>query len=164
LSRTVSLALVVIFGLLPLAASQAAELPQIIESVPYSHYQKTKILVTTYRTDRWSHQGRYKVVSKGGKRLGNYVALNFLPGGSFIMIPELFKTTTLEVADTFGGKGYGYYKGKKYWKVDILRDKGEWMDDFDHPLDLYVVKYNYDGPVKNQEVRLNCQKFMRGKI
>ncbi len=129
----------------------------------YTPYRKVKVLVTTYRTDHWSYQGRYKVVSKNGKRLGNYVALNFLPGGTIIMIPELFKTTTLEVVDTFGGTGIGYYKGKKYWKIDILRDRGEWMDDFDYPLNMYIVKYNQGGPVKNQLVKRNIQLFLEGK-
>ena len=92
--------------------------------------------------------------------MGNYVALNFLPGGSVVMIPQLFKTTKLIVADTFGKSGIGKYKGKKYWKVDILRNRGEWIDDFDFPLDLYVVKYNKKGRVKNAEVRRNCRRFM----
>jgi hypothetical protein len=129
----------------------------------YSPYRKVKVLVTTYRTDHWSSQGRYKIVSKNGKRLGEYVALNFLPGGTLIMIPELFDTTTLEVADTFGGSGVGYYKGKKYWKIDILRDKGEWIDDYDYPLTMVIVKYNYGGPVKNREVKRNVRLFMEGK-
>jgi hypothetical protein len=126
----------------------------------YWQYKKVKILATTYFTHRWSATGRYRQVSKNGKRLGEFVALNFLPGGSIVMIPELFKTTKLEVADTFGGSGVGKYKGQKYWKVDILRDKGEWIDDLDHPLDLYIVKYNKEGPVKNKQVRKNCQAFL----
>lgn len=128
----------------------------------YTPYRKPKVLVTTYRTDLWSHQGRYRVVSKEGKRLGNYVALNFLPGGSVIRLPRLFKTSTFEVADTFGGSGIGYFRGKEYWKVDILRDKGEWMDDFDFPLEIEVVKYNFGGPVKNARVRRNCELFLKG--
>jgi len=125
----------------------------------YARYPKVKILASTYVTHRWSATGRYRQVSKNGRRLGDFIALNFLPGGSIVMIPTLFKTTKLEVADTFGGSGRGYYKGAKYWKVDILRDKGEWIDDFDHPLDLYIVKYNKNGPVKNQQVRKNCEMF-----
>lgn len=118
-----------------------------------------KILATTYFAHKWSDTGRYKRVSKNGKRLGNYVALNFLPGGSIIMIPELFKTTKFEVADTLGGSGRGPYQGKSYWKVDILRNKGEYIDDFDYPLDLYIVKFNKRGPVKNEQVRRNSLLF-----
>ena len=77
------------------------------------------------------------------------------------MIPELLKTTKLTVADTFGKSGIGHYKGKKYWKVDILRNKQEWIDDFDYPLNLYVVKYNAKGPVKDAGVRRNCQRFLK---
>ena len=131
-----------------------------ISNTPYQGYPKVKILATTYFANRWSDTGRYRRVSKNGRRMGNFVALNFLPGGSIVAIPELFKTTKLEVADTFGGSGIGHFKGKKYWKVDILVNKNEWIDDFDHPLDLYIVKYNKKGPVKNQQVRKNCQAFM----
>lgn len=130
------------------------------EENPYARYPKVKILATCYFAHRWSDYGRYKRVSENGWRLGNYVALNFLPGGSIVMIPELLGTTKLEVADTFGGSGKGRYKGKTYWKVDILRDKNEWIDDFDYPLDLYIVKYNKKGPVKNAQVKQNCQAFI----
>jgi len=122
-------------------------------------YRKVKILATTYFANKWSDIGRYQRVSKNGKRLGNYVALNFLPGGSIIMIPKLFKTTKFEVADTMGGSGKGNYRGKSYWKVDILRNKGEYIDDFDYPLDLYIVKFNKRGPVKNEQVRRNSLLF-----
>jgi len=130
--------------------------------LPTASVSKTKVLASTYYAHKWSDIGRYKRVSKNGKRLGNFVALNFLPGGSIVMIPQLFKTTKFEVADTFGGSGAKYYKGKKYWKVDILRNKGEWYDDIDHPIELVIVKVNKKGPVKNQKVRKNCQPFLRG--
>ena len=132
-----------------------------LPGVCFSEYPKVKVLVTSYFAHRWSDFGRYKRVSKNGKRLGNFVALNFLPGGSIVMIPELFKTSKFEVADTFGGSGAGYYKGEKYWKVDMLRNKHEWMDNLDHPLDLYIVKYNGKGPVKNRQVRMNCEAFKK---
>lgn len=131
--------------------------PSATESAEYSKYPKIKVLQTVYYAHHWSDYGRYKRVSKNKKRIGNTVACNFLPGGSIIMIPELFKTTKFEVADTFGGKGYGFFKGEKYWKVDVLRNKSEWIDDFDHPLDMYIVKYNNAGPVKNSQVARNCQ-------
>jgi len=134
--------------------------PAALAEDAYSKYPRIKVLATTYTTEHWSNQGRYRIVSKGGKRLGNFVALNFLPGGSIVMIPELFKTTKLEVADTFGGSGAGYYKGKKYWKVDILRNRGEWIDDYDHPLDLYIVKINNNGKFKNQAVKKNYQAVL----
>lgn len=123
----------------------------------YSKYPKIKVLQTVYYAHHWSDYGRYKRVTKNKKRLGNYVACNFLPGGSIIMIPELFRTTKFEVADTFGGKGYGFFKGEKYWKVDILRNKDEWLDDFDYPMDMYIVKFNKGGPVKNHQVAKNCE-------
>jgi len=123
---------------------------------PYSKYPKLKVLASTYYADHWSNTGRYRQVSKDGKRLGNFVALNFLPGGSIIMIPKLFKTTKFEVADTFGGSGLKYHKGKRYWKVDILRNHNEWYDDHDFPLELYIVKYNKTGQVKNRAVKNNC--------
>ena len=134
--------------------------PAALQVNPLARYRRVKILATTYRADHFSDIGCYQRVSKNGKRMGNYVALNFLPGGSVVMIPQLFKTTKLIVADTFGKSGIGKYKGKKYWKVDILRNRGEWIDDFDFPLDLYVVKYNKKGRVKNAEVRRNCRRFM----
>ncbi|MBI5700792.1 hypothetical protein HZC34_02955 [Candidatus Saganbacteria bacterium] len=138
----------------PIAAEEIAK-----ERLPYSKYEKVKIIASTYYAHLWSDTGRYRRVSKNGKRLGDFVALNFLPGGSVIMIPELFKTTTLEVADTFGGSGYTTFKGKKYWKVDILRNKNEFYDDFDYPLDMYIIKLNKCGAVKNKEVRQNCINF-----
>ena len=123
------------------------------------NYPKTKVLVSTYYAHRWSSIGRYKKVSKNGKRLGNFVALNFLPGGSIVTIPRVFGSTTFEVADTFGGTGIGYYKGKRYWKVDILRNKGEWYDDVDSPMTMFVVKFNDKGPVKNKRVLKNSIQF-----
>jgi len=128
---------------------------------PLKNYPSVKVMVTTYFTHLWSTQGAYKKVSKNNKRLGNYVAINFLPSGSIVMIPELFKTTKLEVADTLGGSGIKYYKGKKYWKVDILRDKSEWIDDFDHPLNLYVVKINKNGKFRDNIVRQNYYRFLK---
>jgi hypothetical protein len=119
-------------------------------------YPKMNVWVSTYYADHWSDTGRYRQVSKNGKRLGNFVALNFLPGGSIIMIPKLFKTTKFEVADTFGSTGIKTVKGKKYWLVDILRNHNEWYDDHDFPVELLVVKYNKKGPVKNRTVRKNC--------
>lgn len=130
-------------------------------SLEFSDHPKVKVLVSTYYAHKWSHQGRYKVVSKNGKRLGDYVALNFLPGGSIVMIPRLFGNTTFEVADTFGGSGIGYFRHKKYWKIDILRNKGEWYDDVDSPVDLYVVKFNSVGPVKNSIVRRNTKNYLK---
>lgn len=121
----------------------------------FHKHKKIKVITSTYFAHKWSDIGCYKRVSKRGKRLGNFVALNFLPGGSIITIPQIFKTTTFEVADTFGGSGYTYYKGKKYWKVDILKNKNEWHDDFDYPLDLYVIKFNKKGPTKNKQVYNN---------
>jgi len=141
--------------------SQSGNTTKVGPKTFHFHYPKVKVLTTTYYAHRWSDIGRYKRVSKKGKRLGNFVAINFLPGGSIVMIPELFQTTTFEVADTFGGSGIGVYKGKKYWKVDILRNKNEWHDDFDHPLDLYVVKYNKNGPVKNAQVKRNCMNYQK---
>jgi len=124
-------------------------------------YPKIKVLTTTYFAHQWSDTGRYRQVSKNGVRLGNFVALNFLPGGSIIMIPALLKTTKLIVADTLGGSGRGHFKGKPYWKVDILRNEAEWMDDIDKPVELLVVKYNKAGPVKNRQVRQNCEEFLK---
>ncbi len=92
--------------------------------------------------------------------MGNYVAINFLPAGSIVMIPELFKTTKLEVADTLAGRGVGVYKGKKYWKVDILCNKNEWIDDFDYPMDLIVVKINKNGRFRDRACRRNHQLFL----
>jgi len=124
-------------------------------------YPKMKVWVSTYYADHWSNTGRNRQVSKNGKRLGNFVALNFLPGGSIIMIPRLFKTTKFEVADTFGSSGVKKVKGKRYWLVDILRNHNEWYDDHDFPVDLYVVKYNNKGPVKNLKVKKSCQAVYR---
>jgi hypothetical protein len=121
---------------------------------------KVRVLVSTYYAHRWSDTGRYRKVSKNKKRLGNFVALNFLPGGSIVTIPALFKTTRFEVADTFGGSGVGYFRGKRYWKVDILRNKDERHMDIDKPVDLYIIKFNKSGPVKNQQVRINSQNYM----
>ncbi|MBU1867593.1 MAG: hypothetical protein KKD13_03870, partial [Candidatus Margulisbacteria bacterium] len=121
-----------------------------------SVYPSLKVLVTTYYTHNWSEFGRYKKVSQNNHRLGNFVALNFLPGGSIIMIPRLFKGQLFEVADTFGGRGYDYFKGERYWKIDILRDKGEFYEDIDSPVDLYIVKYNKRGEFKNREVKRNA--------
>ncbi|MFA5034581.1 MAG: hypothetical protein WC500_02225 [Candidatus Margulisiibacteriota bacterium] len=136
--------LFLILTALPLAAKSAPPYPSI------------KILVTTYYTQNWSETGRYRRVSKDGHRLGNFVALNFLPGGSIVMIPRLFKNQLFEVADTFGGRGYDYFKGKRYWKIDILRDEGEFYEDIDSPVDLYIVKYNKRGEFKNREVKRNA--------
>jgi hypothetical protein len=134
--------------------------PASLQINPLACYRRVKIMATTYRADRFSDIGCYRRVSKNGKRMGNFVALNFLPGGSVVMIPKLFKTTKFIVADTFGKTGIGKYKDRKYWKVDILRNRGEWIDDFDFPLELYVVKYNRGGLVKNAGVRANCRRFM----
>ncbi len=149
--------------LLLFALSSAISFPASAND-PYSQYPKLKVLVSTYYADHWSSTGRYRQVSKNGKRLGNFVALNFLPGGSIIMIPKLFKTTKFEVADTFGGTGLKYHKGKRYWKVDILRNHQEWYDDHDFPLDVYIVKYNRGGQVKNATVRKNCQYIYKQLI
>ena len=149
-------------GLLLLLISWQAFFPSPTHAAdPYRKYPRLKAIASTYYAHKWSETGRYRQVSKKGKRLGNFVALNFLPGGSIIMLPELFKTTTFEVADTFGGTGYRSYKGKRYWKVDILRNHQEWYDDFDHPIDLYVVKFNRSGPVKNLMVRKNTQRLYK---
>ena len=142
----VLLALVLALQAIPLAKA----------SNPYS----IKILATCYFAPHWSDQGAYRIVSKNGQRLGNFVALNFLPGGSIVMIPALFKTTKLEVADTLAGKGVGAFKGKKYWKVDILCDEKEWIDDFDFPLELIIVKINKNGPMRDRIVRRNYQLFL----
>lgn len=123
-------------------------------------YPTVKVLTTCYFAERWSDQGAYRKVSKNGKRLGNFVALNFLPSGSVIMIPSLFKTTKFEVADTLKGKGRGYFRGKSYWKVDILRNENEWIDDFDRPQDLQIVKINRQGRFRDQLVRENYQTFI----
>jgi len=133
-----------------------------VSKTPAKNYQKVRVIASTYYAHKWSDIGRYRRVSKNGKRLGNFVALNFLPGGSIIMIPKLFKTTKFEVADTFGGSGTRYYKGKKYWKVDILRNKGEWYDDIDHPIELIIAGVNHKGPVKNLTVRKNFLAFLKG--
>ncbi|HTY14021.1 MAG TPA: hypothetical protein VMD02_07570 [Candidatus Omnitrophota bacterium] len=124
-------------------------------------YRKVKVLVSTYYADRWSDEGRYRMVSHHGKRLGNFVALNFLPGGSIIMLPRIFKTTKFEVADTFGGTGYRYYNGRKYWKVDILRNRGEKYASVDGPVEMVVVSINFKGPVKNAAVRKNAELFIK---
>lgn len=123
--------------------------------------KKVEALITSYFAHRWSDHGAYKQVSVKGKRMGNFVALNFLPSGSIIEIPELLKTTKLEVADTLGGRGVGYYKGKKYWRVDILRNKHEWMDDFDHPLEIRIVKINHKGRFRDKIVKANYQQFLK---
>ncbi len=125
-------------------------------SLPGSAYPKIKVWVSTYYADHWSDIGRYRQVSKSGKRLGNFVALNFLPGGSVVMIPRLFKATTFEVADTFGRSGVKRVNDKRYWLVDVLRNHNEWYEDHDFPVDLYIVKYNRRGPVKNAVVHRNC--------
>jgi hypothetical protein len=119
-------------------------------------YPKLKVWVSTYYADHWSDTGRYRQVSNHGKRIGNFVALNFLPGGSIIMLPRLFDSTTFEVADTFGGSGFRTVKGRRYWKVDVLRNHNEWYDNHDFPVDLYIVKYNKPGQVKNRVVKNNC--------
>jgi len=154
--RIISL-LFFVFLILPFTAHETYA--NVSSPEAYFSDRKVKVLTTTYYAHKWSDIGRYKKVSEKGKRLGNYVALNFLPGGSIIMIPELFKTTTFEVADTLGGSGRGYFHGKAYWKVDILRNKAEYIDDYDYPLDLYIVKYNKQGPVKNRQVRKNSLLF-----
>lgn len=141
-------AILFIFSLASLAPlAETKPLPQV------------KILATTYFAHLWSDYGAYRRVSINGRRMGNYVAINFLPAGSIVMIPELFKTTKLEVADTLAGRGVGVYKGKKYWKVDILCNKHEWIDDFDYPLDLIVVKINQNGRMRDRTVRRNYQLF-----
>ena len=146
-SLTVALAAALVFSLAwPLAAKTAAP----------AAYPSLKVLVTTYYSHNWSEFGRYKKVSTGGRRLGHYVALNFLPGGSIITIPRLFGRQQFEVADTFGGRGWDYFKGKRYWKIDILRDAGEFYEDIDSPVDLYIVKYNKRGEFKNREVKRNA--------
>lgn len=119
-------------------------------------YPRMKVWVTTYYANRWSDTGRYRQVSKNGKRLGDFVALNFLPGGSLVMLPRLFDSTVFEVADTYGGSGRKVVKGIRYWKVDVLRNAHEWYDTHDFPVDLYIVKYNKAGQVKNRIVRKNC--------
>jgi len=126
-----------------------------------SSVPKIKVLTTCYFAHRWSDEGAYRRVSQKGKRLGNFVALNFLPAGSIIMIPELLKTTKLEVADTLGGRGVGRWKGKKFWKVDILRNKAEWLDDFDHPLELVIVKINPSGRLRDRIIKQNYQAFLK---
>jgi len=125
------------------------------------HQIKTKVLVSTYYAHNWSSQGRYRIVSKNGKRIGDFVALNFLPGGSKIKIPRLFKNTVFEVADTFGGSGVGRYHGKACWKVDVLRNKGEWYDDVDYPVEMEIVKINFKGELKNASARNNFNRFLR---
>ncbi len=124
-------------------------------------YRKIKVIVSTYYANRWSDQGRYRMVSKHGKRLGNFVALNFLPGGSVVMLPYMFRTTKFEVADTFGGTGYRYFHGRKYWKVDVLRNQGEKYASVDGPVDLVIVKINFKGPVKNAAVRKNVNDILK---
>lgn len=148
--------IIIIILLFFASESFAAYSPTKKEAEYYSKFPKIKVLQTVYFAHKWSDIGRYKRVSINKKRIGEYVALNFLPGGSIIMIPELFRTSKFEVADTFGGTGFGKFKGKKYWKVDVLRNKGEYIDDFDFPMEMYIVKYNKNGPVKNKAVKQNC--------
>jgi len=123
--------------------------------------KKVKILYTCYFAPRWSEHGAYRRVSQNGKRLGNYIALNFLPSGSVVMIPSVLKTTKLIVADTMANHGIGSYEGKKYWKVDILRNEKEWIDDFDAPQELVIVKINKNGRFRDNIVYENYQTFLR---
>ncbi|OGC14703.1 hypothetical protein A3J90_08885 [candidate division WOR-1 bacterium RIFOXYC2_FULL_37_10] len=132
-----------------------------IEKKDTPNYFTIKVLTTSYFAHKGSDYGCYRRVTKNQKRMGNFIALNFLPGGSIVMIPALFKTTTFEVADTFGGSGVGYFKGEKYWKVDILKNKNEWHENIDYPIDLYVVKFNEKGPVKNKTVKNNTLSILQ---
>ena len=130
-------------------------------SQPAKAYPKVMVLTTTYFAHRWSDYGCYRRVSKNGKRLGEYVACNFLPAGSMVMIPSLFKTTKLIVADTLAGAGTGYFHGKKYWRLDILRNKNEWIDDFDTPQELIVFKIKTKGVLRDAVVKNNYKKFLQ---
>jgi hypothetical protein len=143
--------LILLLALLLLAGSSHA-----ISKEALTKYPRMKVWVTTYYANHWSDTGRYRQVSKNGKRLGDFVALNFLPGGSLVMIPRLFDSTVFEVADTYGGSGRKVVKGICYWKVDVLRNAREWYDTHDFPVVLYIVKYNRNGQVKNRSVRKNC--------